>query len=113
MNHTAQSPSPAAAAPAAAPSPPAGHGWTTYKALAFIGALADLGMVSRAARGVGMSRQSAYALRARLGEGSLFARGWDEALRDGVARRRQARRRSSARRVTLLPPQDDIFGLGR
>lgn len=80
--------------------------------MAFIGALADLGMVSRAARGVGMSRQSAYALRARLGEGSLFARGWDNALRNGVARR-QALRRSSARRVTLLPPEDDIFGIGR
>jgi hypothetical protein len=112
MSHTAQHPSPAAADPAAAPVPPAGHGWTTYKALAFIGALADLGMVSRAARGVGMSRQSAYALRARLGEGSLFARGWDSALRDGVARR-QARRRSSARRLTPLPPEDDVFGLGR
>jgi hypothetical protein len=80
--------------------------------MAFIGALADLGMVSRAARGVGMSRQSAYALRARLGEDSLFARLWDDALRDGVARR-HARRRSPARRVTHLPPEDDILGIGR
>jgi hypothetical protein len=112
MNHTAHAPSLAAADPAPAPVPPAGHGWTTRKAMAFIGALADLGMVSRAARGVGMSRQSAYALRARLGEGSLFARAWDDALRNGIVRRR-ARRPFTASRVTLLPPEDDIFGLGR
>jgi hypothetical protein len=105
-------PSPAAADPAAAPILSAGHGWTTCKAMVFLGALADLGMVSRAARGVGMSRQSAYALRARLGEGSLFARAWDNALRDGAARRHSLRR-SSACRVTPLPPEDDVFGLGR
>jgi hypothetical protein len=40
-------------------------GWTPDKQLEFIQALADCGCVETAARAVGMSRQSAYALRRR------------------------------------------------
>lgn len=52
--------------------------------VAFLRALALGGSVAGAARGVGMSRQSAYRLRARLGEG--FGAVWDEAMRIGFAR---------------------------
>ena len=58
-----------------------------------------------------MSRQSAYRLRERLGEGTLFARAWDQAQAEGRAKRR-ARRRSACK-ATSLPPVSDIFGLGR
>ena len=61
--------------------PDPSYHWTTVKARVFIGALADLGRVSEAARVVGMGRQSAYSLRARLGEDSVFARAWDAAER--------------------------------
>lgn len=111
MNQEALSPSPAAAEPAAAPLPSLGHGWTTRRAALFIGALADFGMVSRAARSVGMSRQSAYALRARLGEGSRFAQWWDEALHEGAARRQAMR--GALGRAPQLPPEQDVFGIGR
>jgi hypothetical protein len=98
-------------APDKARSPDLGYRWTTFKARRFLGALADLGRVGEAARAVGMSRQSAYRLRARLGEGGLFARAWDQAQAEGRAKRR-ARRRAS-RKATPLPPESDIFGLGR
>jgi hypothetical protein len=91
--------------------PDPSYHWTTVKARVFLGALADLGRVSEAARAVGMCRQSAYRLRERLGEDGLFARAWDEAEAEGRARRRA--RRSSARKATPLPPQSDIFGLGK
>lgn len=84
--------------------------WTTLKAAAFIGALSQMGRVSEAARAVGMCRQSAYRLRARLGEDGVFARAWDKALAEGRARR-QAQRR--AVKAMVLPPEDDIFGIGR
>lgn len=41
-------------------------GWTTQRQVTFLDALAASHSVSEAARAVGMSRQSAYALRARL-----------------------------------------------
>jgi len=97
-------------APDSRPLADPGYHWTTFKARRFLGALADLGSVAQAARAVGMSRQSAYRLRARLGEGNLFAKVWDRAQADADARRR-ARRRS--RKATPLPPQSDIFGLGK
>jgi hypothetical protein len=50
--------------------------WTRDKIHAFILALARGRSVAAAARSVGMSRQSAYYLRARLGAG--FAQVWDE-----------------------------------
>ncbi|WP_395328138.1 helix-turn-helix domain-containing protein [Novosphingobium sp. BL-8H] len=56
--------------------------WTKAKALAFLRALGLGRSVAAAAREVGMSRQSAYRLRARLGEG--FAAAWDEMQRRGA-----------------------------
>jgi hypothetical protein len=91
--------------------PDPSYHWTTWKVQVFLGALADLGRVGEAARVVGMSRQSAYTLRERLGENGPFARAWDDALAEGHARR--AVRRRTARRVKALPPENDIFGLGR
>jgi len=85
------------------------------KAAAFLGALKEVGRVAEAARMVGMSRQSAYRLRERLGEGGLFAQVWDRAL--AQARAERAARRSRAggrgRKVTPLPPERDVFGIGR
>ena len=46
--------------------------------VAFLKALALTGSVSAAAAQVGMSRQSAYGLRARLG--GAFAAAWDEGV---------------------------------
>ena len=91
--------------------PDPSYQWTTGKARTFLGALAHFGRVSQAAHAVGMCRQSAYRLRARLGEDSLFARAWDEALADGRGKRRS--RRPAPRKVTPLPPESDIFGLGK
>jgi hypothetical protein len=91
--------------------PDPSYRWTTLKAQVFLGALADLGRVGEAARVVGMSRQSAYRLRARLGEGGLFAQVWDRAQAEG-REKRQARLRRAGK-ATVLPPEDDIFGLGK
>lgn len=55
-------------------------GWTPTKQAAFLGALAETGSVCAAARRVGMSRETAYRLRAKPGAGS-FAAAWD-AVRD-------------------------------
>ena len=85
--------------------------WTTLKARVFLGALADLGRVSEAARAVGMARQSAYSLRTRLGEDSLFARAWDGAEAAGRAKRLAGR--SAARKAAALSPESDIFGIGK
>ena len=60
--------------------------WTRPKTIAFLRALALGGSVAGAAREVGMSRQSAYRLRARLGE--EFVAVWDEGLRIGFVRTR-------------------------
>ena len=91
--------------------PDPSYHWTTRKASVFLGALADLGRVGEAAHAVGMARQSAYRLRERLGGDSLFARAWDRALQEGQAQRRA--RRSVTGKVTALPPESDIFGLGK
>lgn len=64
----------------------ADYRWTRPKILAFLHGLGDTGSVAAAARRVGMSRQSAYRLRARLGE--QFAGLWDEGLRLAAVRRR-------------------------
>jgi molybdenum-dependent DNA-binding transcriptional regulator ModE len=64
----------------------ADYRWTYAKSLAFLAALARSGKVAAAARSVGMSRQSAYRLRARL-SGTRFAAAWSQAQRAGrVAR---------------------------
>lgn len=60
-------------------------GWTPWAQHAFIRALAAMGAVGPAARAVGLSRASAYKLRARPGA-TAFAAAWDRALADGRAR---------------------------
>lgn len=55
-------------------------GWTPSRQVTFLRALASSHSVSQAARMVGMSRQSAYALRARL-KGEPFDLAWHAALR--------------------------------
>ena len=52
--------------------------WTSEHAVTFIVTLAATGSVTLAARRAGMSRKSAYALRAR---DPAFAYGWAEAMR--------------------------------
>jgi hypothetical protein len=54
-------------------------GWTPERQLGFLDALARTRSVTAAATSVGMSRESAYRLRARLA-GGLFALLWDRAL---------------------------------
>lgn len=60
-------------------------GWTPERQRAFLTALAATGTASAAAKMVGMSRKSAYALRARADAGS-FADAWDKAISFGRAR---------------------------
>jgi hypothetical protein len=57
---------------------PRHDGWTEEKQRRFIETLADTGLVSVAAKAVGMSRESAYRLR-RSAQGAAFARAWDAA----------------------------------
>lgn len=57
-------------------------GWTRMRQARFILALAKIGCVTAAARAVGRSRKSAYALRGRAGAES-FAAAWDRALDAG------------------------------
>ena len=68
------------------PVPSASHrrdGWTLERQRAFIDALSKIGMVSAAARSVGMSRKSAYKLLERAGPDSDLARVWAEAREAG------------------------------
>ncbi|WP_052761865.1 hypothetical protein [Aurantiacibacter luteus] len=58
-------------------------GWTAERQADFLRELGATHCVSRAAKAVGMSRQSAYALRARL-KGEPFDRAWTAALLCGV-----------------------------
>jgi len=53
-------------------------GWTEEKQRRFIEMLADTGLVSEAAKAVGMTRETAYRLR-RSPHGAAFARAWDAA----------------------------------
>ncbi|HEY0625111.1 MAG TPA: hypothetical protein VGD10_00100 [Allosphingosinicella sp.] len=53
-------------------------GWTEEKQRRFIEVLADTGLVSAAAKAVGLSRESAYRLK-RSPHGAAFARAWDAA----------------------------------
>ena len=73
----------------------ADYRWTRPKIIAFLHALAAAGSVAQAARSVGMSRQSAYRLRARLGAG--FGAVWDEGLALAPIRRRLQGDRCGAR----------------
>lgn len=58
-------------------------GWTPERQRLFIRVLAKIGVVALAARAVGMSRKSAYALLKRAGPDSSFARAWREAQAAG------------------------------
>ena len=58
-------------------------GWTTERQLRFLDSLERTRSVTKAARAAGMSRESAYRLRARAGN-ALFAAAWDKALRAKV-----------------------------
>lgn len=69
--------------------------WTGEKASAFLRLLARTGKVAATARAVGMSRQSAYRLRARA---PLFAQYWDMAMDQAEAARAASRRARRARR---------------
>jgi hypothetical protein len=89
--------------------PDPSYQWTTLKAEVFLAALVRLGRVDAAAATVGMSRQSAYRLRQRLGGGSVFARAWDGALVEA----RAARPAGQRKKATRLAPESDIFGLGK
>jgi hypothetical protein len=53
-------------------------GWTEEKQRRFIEVLADTGLVSAAAKAVGLTRETAYRLR-RSAHGAAFARAWDAA----------------------------------
>ena len=75
-------------APAFTPAPLLRHrhdGWTERRQQQFIAALAVTGTVESAAKMVGMSRKSAYQLRARA-DAKSFAQAWDEALSSGRTR---------------------------
>jgi molybdenum-dependent DNA-binding transcriptional regulator ModE len=72
--------------------------WTGAKASAFLKLLARTGKVAPAARSVGMSRQSAYRLRARAPE---FAKYWDTAME--VAANRKASAGRGRRRTPVHP----------
>lgn len=56
-----------------------GNGWTVERQRGFLEALAQCGLVERAAGAVGMTRQSAYAFR-QSGAGRAFDLAWDAAL---------------------------------
>lgn len=58
-------------------------GWTPARQRDFLVQLCRIGLVGAAARVVGMSRKSAYALRRRSGAES-FAAAWDEAVEWGL-----------------------------
>jgi hypothetical protein len=58
-------------------------GWTPERQRGFIDALSRIGLISAAARAVGMSRKSAYDLLKRAGPKSGFAKAWHAALAVG------------------------------
>jgi hypothetical protein len=65
------------------------NGWTPRRQRDFIAALAITGVVARAAKAVGMTRQSAQKLRDRPGAES-FADAWDIAMMIGYDRNYEA-----------------------
>lgn len=73
-------------------------GWTPLKQRAFIHALAQTGIVSRAARSVGMSPKSAYALLKRAGPDSHFAQIFYKAAALGRTLRYQAAKNAPGRK---------------
>lgn len=69
----------------------ADYRWTVPKVTAFLEALSRCGRVAEAARAVGMSRQAAYKLRARL-DGPRFRAAFEGARRTGIKARAEASR---------------------
>jgi hypothetical protein len=67
----------------------ADYRWTLPKITAFLEVLARSGQVAAAARAVGMSRQAAYKLRARL-DGPKFRAAFDGARKSGIRARAAA-----------------------
>ena len=65
-------------------------GWTPQRQLAFLDTLARTHCIAKAARAAGMSRESAYRLRARDPNG-LFAAAWDGALKGHKVERKLRR----------------------
>lgn len=61
-------------------------GWTPEKQRDFIHELSRIGVVAAAARAVGMSPKSAYALLKRASKESGFARAWNAAVKQGRSR---------------------------
>jgi hypothetical protein len=68
---------------------PRHDGWTLHRQKAFIHALAETACVEEACRRVGISAQSAYALRRRP-DASLFRDAWEAALDYGYHRLEEA-----------------------
>ena len=68
-------------APASAGAPARAKRWTPARQAAFLRALKETLSVSKAAKSVGVSRQSAYKLRKRLA-GQPFGQAWDMAVAD-------------------------------
>lgn len=84
-------------------------GWTAERQLRFLDVLARTRSVTRAAATAGMSRESAYRLRARR-DGALFAIAWDRALEGDVLSLPKghslvARKRSLAPETPANPPK--------
>jgi hypothetical protein len=80
------------------------NGWTPAQQERFIIALEAMGSVGQAVKAVGMSRQSAYALRERPGaEG--FAKSWDLALEFGRRRQFDAAMERAINGVTTIRVQ--------
>jgi hypothetical protein len=74
-------------------------GWVPDRQLEFVERLAECGCVDQAARAVGMSRNSAYALRRRP-DAQAFRLAWDAAMDNAVARLRDA---AMARAIEGVP----------
>ncbi|MDO6416607.1 hypothetical protein Q4F19_19645 [Sphingomonas sp. BIUV-7] len=77
--------SPRASAFAPVPTRARHDGWTPHRQTAFIDALAQSGCIHEACASVGVSRQSAYARRARI-DAQAFRIAWDAALDYAIRR---------------------------
>ena len=86
-------------------------GWTAARQAAFLGLLAETGRVDEAARRVGMSRETAYRLRRRIGAES-FAAAWDAVARRWGRSKKGRTGEDGARKVTPAElAQRAVFGL--
>lgn len=88
----------------------ADYRWTVPKVAAFLKALSLSGSVAEAARSVGMSRQAAYKLRARL-DGEKFQAAFEAARKRGLAARAEERAKMRAAASERPPSQWEGPGL--